>query len=449
MANQIFAEPVEPTDNSYSDCGYEILEIKIVSNSGGEPIDLTNMWLEIVVNESIWNDEVLGEIVLKDGLNLAEVCPIIGNETITLSYKTKAIKGDLGSVTLIGKVYNTVGKARTSNEKAEVYKIQFVSNIAFANKLATVNGSLRGSISDMVSNLFISSFGSESAKLLDIGEKTKFIHKFVFPNWSPLFCMRWLTNRAFSSKENPSLFLFYEDVDGFHFKNIMSEISKPAKMEYRVEPKNSASITSLEGYFSRVQEYSITSYFDRVDEFNEGMFASSLLTHDITSKKFSSTSMNYFDLFDSSRNHLNKHPLIPRDTKVTEKMTTSSAAHMSVLPVQSNPFKSVSINDVPERWLLERNSILKQFNTMTMAITVPGNSTMRLLDTVNFSIAKVGYIDETDTEWEDQYLSGKYIVTSIRTMINKIGRYTTTMDLAKESSIRGIPSKFEGKNLFK
>ena len=64
MANQIFAEPVEPTDNSYSDCGYEILEIKIVSNSGGEPIDLGNMWLEIVVNESIWNDEVFGEIVL-------------------------------------------------------------------------------------------------------------------------------------------------------------------------------------------------------------------------------------------------------------------------------------------------------------------------------------------------------------------------------------------------
>jgi hypothetical protein len=447
MANQIFAEPVAPTDNSYSENGYEILEMKIVSNSGGEAIDLSNIWVEIVVNESIWNDELLGEIVLKDGMNLAEVCPIVGNETITLSYRTKGSPDS--PITLVGKVYNTVGKARVSNEKAEVYKIQFISNISFANKLATVNGSLRGPISDMISNLFASSFGKESASLLKIGEKTKFIHKFVFPNWSPLFCMRWLTNRAFSSKENPSLFLFYEDVEGFHFKNIMTEISKPAKMEYRVEPKSSVSITSLEGYLSRVQEYSITSYFDRIDEFYDGMFASSLLTHDITSKKFSATSMNYFDVFDSSRNHLNKNPLLPRDTKVSEKMTTSSAAHMSVLPVQSNPFKSVSINDVPERWLLERKSILKQFNTMTMAITVPGNSSMRLLDTVNFSIAKVGYIDESDTEWEDQYLSGKYIVTSIRTMINKIGRYSTTMDIAKESSIRGIPSNFEGKSLFK
>lgn len=438
--------PIEPTESSYTDFGFEVLELKLISNSGGEPINLENMWLEISVTESIWKNLMYGEIVFKDGMNLSETLPVVGNETILLSFKTKGDKAD--PIKITGKVYTTLGKARVTNEKSEVYKLEFVSNITFADRISRVNGSLRGTISDIVGNLFLSSFGKESVSKLRIGEKTKTIHKFVFPNWSPLYCMRWLATRAFSSQSEPSLFLFYEDVDGFHFKNLISELSKPTKMTYRVEPKSSANITSIDGFLSRVEEYSILSYYDRLDELADGMFSSSLLTHDITSKKFSTNTRNYIETFDNTPVHLNKHPLFPRETQMTETMTTAYAAHRSVIPLQTDAFNSIKQNDFSEKYFLDRKSLMKQFDTVKISIKVPGNSGMRLLDTVNFSIPKIGYIDESDSDWEDQYLSGKYIVTSIKTTINKIGRYTTIMDLSKESSVRGIPSKFDEKKLF-
>jgi hypothetical protein len=103
-------------------------------------------------------------------------------------------------------------------------------------------------------------------------------------------------------------------------------------------------------------------------------------------------------------------------------------------------------NEKPEKYFLNRNSIQKQFTTMRVSIKVPGNSNLRLLDTLGFEIAKSGYLNQSDTEWQDQYLSGKYIITTLKTVINRTSGYTTTIEMAKDSLVKAIPSKFEKSN---
>jgi hypothetical protein len=255
--------------------------------------------------------------------------------------------------------------------------------------------------------------------------------------------MSWLAERAFS--RDPSCFLFYEDVDGFHFKNILKSIQSTPKMIYREEPKNPANMSDVMSFMSRVLDYSVTSFFDRLDEYSGGMYSGTLLTHDITRKKIESHNFDYTDSFFESK-RLNDHPLLPMGNPMTENLTKNALAFRNVMPVQWLRMDKIQDNEKPEKYFLNRNSIQKQFTTMRVDIKVPGNSNLRLLDTVGFEIPKSGYLNQSDTEWQDQYLSGNYIITSLRTVINRTSGYTTTIGMAKDSLVKAIPSKFEKSN---
>ena len=77
-------------------------------------------------------------------------------------------------------------------------------------------------------------------------------------------------------------------------------------------------------------------------------------------------------------------------------------------------------------------------------MTVPGNSSLRLLDVLNFELPKSGYLENAESDWQDKYLSGKYIIVSMKTIINKGSGYNTVVEMSKDSLVEGIPSKFEG-----
>ena len=127
--------------NSYNKQNdYELLRLEIVSNRGGSPIDLRPQFIELMIYETIFDTKMVGELAILDVLNYAETIPIVGNETIFISYKTK---GADKPVDIVGKVFTILGKARTSNEKSEVYKIQFVSEIQYKNHTKRLSCSRR------------------------------------------------------------------------------------------------------------------------------------------------------------------------------------------------------------------------------------------------------------------------------------------------------------------
>jgi hypothetical protein len=52
-------------------------------------------------------------------------------------------------------------------------------------------------------------------------------------------------------------------------------------------------------------------------------------------------------------------------------------------------------------------------------------------------------MDADEKDWEDQYLSGRYLIVSIKHMINREVGYNTSLELAKDSLIKGIPDRYE------
>jgi hypothetical protein len=421
---------------------YDLLELSIVSNRGGEPIDLRNQFVEIVIYESVFDTKLFGEVVLGDAVNYAETIPLVGNETIKIAYRTRGIAD---TVSLVGKVFAIRGKGRSSNEKAEVYKLQFVSDIQYKNSMKRVACSKKGSIAKIVKDIFKDNFTSDlDSKRLFVGNTDSKVFKFVFPFWTPIDCMNWLSYRAFSNGSgngNPSCFIFYEDVDGFHFTDMMSKVGNRPKMKYRYEPNNPQNQTDVNRYLEKTQEYVVSSYFDRLKEYKRGMYSSTLYTHDITKKKFVAKELNYDTIFKSSA-HLNKYPMLPTTESA---MKESSIGNMAILPTQYKKFDDVQETDLPENYFQYRASILEQFSTIRLTQMVAGNSTLRLLDVIEFDVAKPGYMEENEKDWLDPYLSGKYLILSLKHTINKSSEigYRTTIEIAKDSLIKGIPDKFE------
>lgn len=421
----------------YSDNGYDLSRLEIRSNQGGDMVDLRSQFIEIVIYESIDDDKMVGEVLLSDGLNYSETIPIVGNETIYISYKT--LGSDAKYVELIGRVTAPLGKSRTENEKVEVYKLQFVSTVTFSNRLKRISSSYEGTISGMISKIFKENFGTDPLKLMSL-DSTQGRHRFIIPYWSPLFSIRWMSERAYLGES--SYFIFYEDVDGFHFRDVLLAAQRSPVKTYRVEPVNPYNMSDVNSFMERVQSYSVTSYFDRLDEFSSGMYSGTLHTHDITTKNIETHTVDYNDLFDSGR-HLNKHPLFPRRNREFRNSTTS---FRNMLPVQLGKFDKIRNNEVPEKYFLNRKSLTKQFSSFRITIVVAGNSTLRLLDTIDFVIPKIGYMNANEEDWKDSYLSGKYIITSLKTTINKVGNYRTTIEMAKDSLVNGIPDGFEKSN---
>jgi hypothetical protein len=183
----------------------------------------------------------------------------------------------------------------------------------------------------------------------------------------------------------------------------------------------------------------VDAYFDRVSEYKRGMYSGYLMTHDITNKKMDYFEYDYHDSFGKVP-HLNAQKLIsPNDRSLVD----AKMGFMNYMPVQTSRFGSGTENDVPQNYLPNRASIINQFNTMKMTLLVNGNSSLRLLDIINFEIPKTAYMSATEKDWEDGYLSGRYMIVSLKHMINREVGYNTTITMAKDSLIRGIPDAYE------
>jgi hypothetical protein len=63
---------------TYTDNGYDLLRLEVSSNSGGDPFDLKDVFLEIAIYESVFDDKMYGEILIKDALNLGETSRTYG-----------------------------------------------------------------------------------------------------------------------------------------------------------------------------------------------------------------------------------------------------------------------------------------------------------------------------------------------------------------------------------
>ena len=223
---------------------YKINRIRIISPLRSEAlgsdsfIDISEgaqaVWSEINFYEDIDNPTVTGDITIADAVGILEGVPILGEETLEVSFSTA---GSLDNNIIINRFrIHRVDPPIKSNENFRSIKLHFVSDLVMKNIQVEVQKSFKGSsdtpktISDIVRSIYYDSFCNDSKdnpnyettkKEFKVGP-TIGIYSVHIPNWTPFKAIQYLASKAQSSSNdaNGAHFVFYETLKGYRFVSI-------------------------------------------------------------------------------------------------------------------------------------------------------------------------------------------------------------------------------------
>lgn len=435
----------------------EKIEIETITGELLNIIDITN---EFNIYEDIFNNGVTGNVVLVDSVNVFNMGPIIGQETLRIKFKTPVVDPDpIKEYTF--QIYK-ISKRELKNDRTQVYVLHFASIATIKNSLMKISKSFQGQISNMVNEIAFESEFLDST--VNTVLATRGSHKYVIPYWSPFKTINWLARRAITQESEDTNFVFYETlattgnaVNGteFNFVPLGHLYQKPPKDEfkYHFNPINRTQretgkeqlYPDVNAAYYTINEYEILPSMDTLQAIRDGMWASRLISYDITTKKINLTSFNYLEHFRDSqtRNLLDDsrqdNPLIPdKANPAGFQYTDFPDSHIRRYDVQTQHQQNILNNQKPEEWLLQRQSTLKQLKMHRLRCVVPGNSLLRVGERMNLFLPSPG--QDAESGDEDFLVSGNYLITSLRHIVKK-NKYFSVMELAKTSFHNPIPTQ--------
>jgi len=212
--------------------------------------------------------------------------------------------------------------------------------------------------------------------------------------------------------------------------------------------KTKKGAVDIEKDYRSILNYTISGAPDTVHNYKEGMYASELLVHNITSKNYQKHTYNYIKSFDNER-HIEVGPLV-NTLSITKdgKNVSSFPAKTFLAPVSSmgsgdstdssfedsfnnHPYTS----STPERHIQQRNSNLGMLETgLSINLLVHGHTTMVCGDVVECNLPYTAGTKTKNEEKYDNLYKGSFLISKIRHDFNFFNkRYEMVLQLQKDS----------------
>ena len=405
-------------------------------SSQPKKIDISKIIIEISVFESIFDKTLSGAISIVDAENLLGFLPLTGYERLEFKLRTPSVSRvfdfteETGHPVFIYKVSNRA----TLNPRSQVYILHFTSKESIVNEQIKLNQAPKKQISDMVSEIVRDQKYLNSAKNIVV-EETMGVHKYVYPALKPFEAIDTLSREARSKRYHNAGMLFYETATGFNFRSLESMLAfdidnaRPAVARFTAQAANvrdNSGSKDIVKDMSVIRNFKILSQFDTLKNLRNGVYASKLITHDNFNKRFYEYDFNYNTDFELSHH--------------TENAADGSrTADRSILPIlQFTPDKKISDfydgtqyfvthtenihNDtqrVPLEYITQRRlSQRLAFESFKIELELFGFTGLSAGDVVTLDIPSYAPYDQTYKSDTDPIASGRYLVTSLRHVLN-------------------------------
>ena len=440
---------------------------KIDIESSFGKYDLVPHLEELNIYESIFSNHLQAHITLQDAFNIPFKLPIIAEETINVVIRMTGDGGDVIINPPMLHVHDLADRFLKTNQSQ-----RFSLNLVSAQYMSNVHSRVSKSFSGMTADEIVHDIW---ANYLDDGhgdlytESSMREEQCIIPNWTPHEAFNWLAKRTQPEdgfgNENAVNYLYYETMDGVHFKSLNS-LADPDKLTQLVLAKehlakDPAKIESLAGGFIKVDSITYMGQFEKVKNINEGQYSSKMITHDIVKKKIMQHDYDGFiEWF--AVNHLGPFPpLSNSDTEVKSGHITRTSfappfdpefavidgrrlsdltdSAVSLYPkhdkMYAQNFGHEHDNKV-EEWKLRRAAQMVTYDGIMMQVECAGLSVVRVGMTVTLNVPS----PETTSHGKndvafDKFLSGVYMITAIRHMFNndkgQVG-YKMILELTKD-----------------
>lgn len=386
---------------------------KINITSRGRTFDIKSFVLQTVIYEDLFSNVMTGTLVVRDAANVITNLKLRGIEKIEVSFQTPGFSQKIEKVFYV----NSIGE-RILGEKEQIYVIGLISiegandnSLRFSQKYSGTGDEIVKKLYDEIKTdkpLFAQSMSSSVT--------------LVAPFWSPLKIINWVANRSYNPTPNV---IFFESNKKFYFVSIDSLINAPIYGGYAYVPNTNLPESSPQSRYGKITEVSPISTFDTFKGQDYGYFSGTLVVHDIALKQYTEFFHNHAQ-YKERVGKLDKHITFPK-----------------ILSIPANTFRAVKtkhynmFTETPDplydSWVLKRNSLMMDVNLLKFVITVPGKTDIEVGRTIDVAIPKsVESGDITNQNYWDPYLSGKYLITSIRHQFT-INNHEMSLEISKDS----------------
>lgn len=409
--------------------------------------------IELSIHEDIFNHTMSGVMALQDSSDLTQLLPLIGEETLKISFTRPSEKGR-GLLdeyfTMEFRVYK-VDHRRPQGDKFNIqnYALHFVS----PERIKDMKAKVWKTYVDMPYSAMVEKIYNEYLKInkpIEI-EPTRFDFKFAASGLSPLQIITILCGRSISDEGNGSSYVFFEDMDKFRFVSIGKLMKEEADIEYISRMSNVLEDQgdiknrdrTIEEDVRNIENYAFSSSFDVLGRLQGGMYAQQLLAiddlrqiwekHDWDHKK-EFANMPHLDVADICTDGLDALGSPP----AVFRMALTTKDHDKVPHIVARE-PGIKPNHI-EEYLLIRQAQMQQTLGNKLRVNVSGDPRRRVGKTIKFLMPNhYGAVDEfhkPDPPY-DRYLSGKYLVTSLKHRIES-SKYYNEFEFMKDTFMQDI-----------
>ena len=443
----------------------EVDSIIIRSDSGGAQ-DIKELVTGFNIYENIDGSYVTTTLDLIDNINFVNSFPVIGQETITIKFRTPGFGYEY--TTIRADVMKLGKRSKSESGNSEYYQISCVSRDCLTFETTRLSQSYEGTASGFINEILKSSDSGGAATIVEHSNPTSI---WVIPNYSKMKALKFLTSKCYNSRSRLADFFLFETTIGWMCRSLSSMQSAKPVITYRRALKSKDG--SVMKDFTLIEDMQVLSEYNRHKEIKRGAHCGSLLTFNWTNKT------SYYDVYSSSvvwmnrqfdRGNIEEYKTLPIknrydsnpgnkisirhqstaingiDEKSLEHNVSRNEESRSNIVYNSNSV--VRKYDHPNNYrknLLTRRMSITNFNPQRVIIKVPGNSDMIVGSTVELMVPSAKSKKRIEKEQYDPLLSGKYIVTNVRHKVDLLRsrEYTTYLELGRNASSLVVPDKNE------
>lgn len=405
-----------------------------VVTSKGLIQNITNQTLAVEIYEDLFSPFITGMVTVKDSFDFVNLFPFVGEEFLDIKVFTPSFeeKNYINQQFYIFKVSDRI----ITGDRTVVYQLHFISKEAIADVNKNVSKCYQGIISDIAKEIINDQvYGLETDKTINI-EATSNRTKFISNYWSPVKSLNYIAATAQNSSGS-SNYIFFENRAGLNFVSLDYLYKKDPVMEFvydnygRDVEADGRTVFNLNEDYKRIIDLHVPLVYDYIDRVRSGMFASKIITNDITTKKYFSKNYNLIDDF-SKNEHLNENPPV---SKLQKSLNNSMIINYPKEYGVFNGYTDVS----NAKTIQKRISQLMSAQTTKLEIVVLGRTDYTVGMKVKVRLNKIQPIEKEDASEDilDKILSGYYIVSAINHNINR-DKHECSMELIKDSYIMNL-----------
>jgi hypothetical protein len=422
---------------------------------------------EFVLYQSIFSSMLKADIVFNDTIGLMNNYPLSGEETIEVTIKQgseeTAGDGQKEFTKTITFVISAINNILVSDDgRTMSYAMELASYDAFTNAKTRVshayNENIETMIEEIYKNYIVKGRSLPKPKKLKIFKDTEKVRKLVIPNIKPFDAIAWLCKFAISKEpEKYYTHMFFETLENYTFKTMQkltfrdledaAALVAASKEKYiyvsniELVKNNPKAMDALrERGFSEdriISDFKINKRYSALEKIVGGYFENELVEVNMLKNDYKITrkELKYKDYEFNTINPgkgYNTAEYIENVKKEYEEPETSARIRYII-----NNYDDENQPSFRDKFGRSAMSFLA-FQQVDISMAINSNLLVRPGDLIFIELPEFHGFNFND---QDQYLTGFYIVSEIKTVIRQGGKSGMQVRINRDSFIQDLALK--------